>query len=131
MNNENQLYRVMQHAIVDVLFDAYGQADSHKLIRAAGFKAGMTFAKSAFDLSNKLFLFIRHLQKTFKELRIGTLKVEKASADNVEFTLDCSEHMRYAYATCCYGEGLLAGIMETYIKEKNSGLSSYVIRLSM
>ena len=131
MSHEAKLYQIMQHTIVDVLFDAYGQAESHKLIRTAGFKAGISYAESVLDLSDKLFLFIRHLQKIFKELGIGMLKVEKVSAGAVEFNLDCSEHLRYGYAVCCYGEGLLSGILETYIKEETSALSSFEIRLAM
>ena len=131
MSYENKIYRIMQHTIVDVLLDAYGQAESHKLVRAAGFKAGASFAENSSDLPDKLFLFIRHLQKIFKELCIGNLRVERASTDNVEFNLDCSEHMRYAYAVCCYGEGFLSGVLETYIKEKTTALSSYAIRLTM
>ena len=131
MNDVDKLYRIMQQAIVDTLFEACGQVETNKLIRSAGFGAGVRFADECLDLSDKLFTYIRQLQRIFKELNIGTLKVERASSGKVEFILNCSRHATYGYTMCCYGEGLLAGMLEAYINKKKLVLSDYTIRLSV
>ena len=132
MSDVDKLYRIMQHTIVDIFFEACGRLESHKWIRSAGFSAGVRFAEEFLDMSDKLFIYIGQLQRILNELNIGTLKIKRAGSGKMEFILDCSRHATYAYTMCCYGEGLLSGMLETYInKKRKSNLSGYEIQLSV
>jgi predicted hydrocarbon binding protein len=118
------VYRIFEYAMFDVLTHKFGLEEGQKLFREAGHKAGSEFAKNVLDLTLESNAFLAQLAEKLSALKIGILRIEKFDKNNGNFILtvgedlDCSGLPATGELVCNYDEGFLAGIMETYSKEK-------------
>ncbi len=114
------VYRLFEMAIMDVLTERFGQDASDEIIREAGFRAGMVFAKGNLDKTVGFSDFISALQDKLSELKIGILRIENADLEKGEVTLsvyedlDCSGLPVTDEQICVYDEGFIAAILEYY-----------------
>ncbi|MHB8205607.1 MAG: V4R domain-containing protein, partial [Desulfomonilaceae bacterium] len=115
------VYRLMQFTLRDVLISKYGVDTTNEILVEAGRLAGSEFCANLLDRNLNLDEFIFQLQEKLKTLNIGILRVEKADIDSLEFMLtvsedlDCSGLPLLGETVCCYDEGFIAGILNSYI----------------
>jgi len=118
------VYRLMQYTMLDVLSKAYGLKQANEHFRAAGYLAGVEFAKNSLDLELDFNNFISDLQRALKNLKIGILRMEDFNTDDGQIILtvgedlDCSGLPVTDENICIYDEGFIAGILETYTGKK-------------
>lgn len=114
------VYRLMQFTLRDVLIREFGPETADKIFYDAGQHAGQTFCKELINKNNEFGDFIAELQDRLKQLKIGVLRVEKADADAMNFTLaiaedlDCSGLPIIDETICTYDEGFINGILLEY-----------------
>ncbi len=114
------VYRLLEYCMNHVLAEEYGVETANELFRKAGYLAGSEFAKNVLDLTVNLNTFVAQLQKILKELRIGILRIESMEETNgtiiltIAQDLDCSGLPPTNEVVCCYDEGFLSGILESY-----------------
>lgn len=118
------VYRLMQYTMLDILTKAYGKEKADNHFRQAGYLAGTEFAKNMLDLTVEYSLFFADLQKEMRELKIGILRIESFDRLSGEIMLtimedlDCSGIPVTNENICCYDEGFLSGILESYTGKK-------------
>ncbi|MBN2898996.1 MAG: 4-vinyl reductase [Clostridia bacterium] len=111
------VYRLMQFTLRDEMIRSLGVPATDEIFFNAGKKAGQEFLKNVVEKQTNLSEFIEQVQINLKQLKIGILRVEKADADNLEFTLtvaedlDCSGLPVIDEETCIYDEGFIAGML--------------------
>lgn len=114
------IYRLLQYTMRDELNRRFGSDMTDEIFRAAGFRAGTSFAENVLDKTDSFDAFVADLQQKMKDLKIGILRIEKADTDNMRFTmtvsedLDCSGLPVTDETVCVYDEGFIAGILENF-----------------
>lgn len=117
-----KVYRMFEYALFDVLCHELGQPQAQVIIRKAGYKAGLEFAKNALDLTLPIDAFLAVLANELLELKIGILRVESLDRDTGTFLvtigedLDCSGIPVTGEFVCNYDEGFISGVFEAYTK---------------
>jgi hypothetical protein len=96
------VYRLAQYTMREALAQRYGDEQAGEVLREAGWIAGREFCLHMLDRTQPLNPFIAELQGRLKEHGIGVLRVERADADRLVFTLTVSD------------EGFIAGIFHAY-----------------
>lgn len=115
------VYRMFHYSLRSILEKTYGKEAGKRILVEAGRTAGREFCRHALDLSLPPESFFRSLQQKMAELGIGLLEVEHADYENMIFILtisedlDCSGLPATGETVCNYDEGLLMGILESYI----------------
>ncbi|MGI6174779.1 MAG: V4R domain-containing protein [Christensenellales bacterium] len=116
------VYRLLQYTVTDELKQRYGEEETNDIIRQSGHRAGRAFAQNVLEATDDYDAFISDLQKKFKELKIGILRMEKADLDNLKFVLtisedvDCSGLPVTGGTVCIYDEGFVAGILSEFFE---------------
>jgi len=116
------IYRCLEFSMYDVLCHRLGQETADNLMREAGFKAGVEFARHSLDLSLPLDAFLTSLTAKLLNLKMGILRVEMLDTLTGDFTLtiaedlDCSGLPLTGEVVCKYDEGFLAAIFEVYTR---------------
>jgi predicted hydrocarbon binding protein len=114
------VYRLAQYTMREALAQRYGDEQAGDVLREAGWIAGREFCLHMLDRGQPLNPFIAELQGRLKEHGIGVLRVERANADRLVFTLtvsedlDCSGLPVSGSTVCDYDEGFIAGIFHAY-----------------
>lgn len=114
------VYRLMQYTITDELYNMLGTEATEELVRRAGFSAGYSLAVNLLNLTAEFHVFVRELQRTLRNLKIGLLTLEKIDLEKMQFVmtvdedLDCSGLPVQGDTVCFYDEGFIAGIMQAY-----------------
>jgi len=118
------VYRLMQYTMLDVLSTEYGSDRANEFFRAAGYLAGIEFAKYNLNLKVDFSTFISELQEKLKELKIGILRIENFNGEDGSLVLtigedlDCSGLPITNETVCIYDEGFISGIIESYTGKK-------------
>ena len=81
------IYRCLEFSMYDVLCHRLGQETADNLMREAGFKAGVEFARHSLDLSLPLDAFLTSLTAKLLNLKMGILRVEMLDTLTGDFTL--------------------------------------------
>lgn len=116
------VYRLMEYTMNHVLAEEFGKEKADELFRKAGYLAGSQFAENMLNLNADFDSFVAELQSTLRELKIGILRMEEVAEGGgkivltVAQDLDCSGLVPSNEVVCCYDEGFIAGILETYTK---------------
>ncbi len=114
------VYRLLQYTMKEELTSRYGKDVSDEILRAAGYRAGESFAYHLLKVDHPFDDFIASLQEKLRELKIGILRIEQADVQTMRFTmtisedLDCSGLPVTDETICTYDEGFIAGILECY-----------------
>lgn len=114
------VYRLLQYTMKDELELRYGEEAAQDILRAAGHRAGVSFARNVITKRDNFNSFIADLQQQLKDLRIGILRIEKADVENMKFVLtisedlDCSGLPVTGDTVCTYDEGFIAGLLEDF-----------------
>lgn len=123
-----KVYRIFEYALFDELCREFGVSHAQDIIRRTGLRAGAEFAANALDFNLPMDEFLDDLAKKLEDFKMGIFKVEKLDRSTGGFTvtiaedLDCSGLPVSGEVVCNYDEGFIAGIFESYTKEK------YVVR---
>ena len=118
-----EVYRLMQFTLRDTLEKNYGTAEADRIFFEAGELAGKVFYKQFLDDLKDFNSFIKRLQITLEEMKIGILRVEKSDLAKGQFVitvsedLDCSGLPELDYEICKYDEGFIAGLLESYSRK--------------
>ena len=118
-----EVYRLMQFTLRDTLEKNYGTAEADRIFFEAGELAGKVFYKQFLDDLKDFDSFIKGLQITLQEMKIGILRVEKSDLAKGQFVitvsedLDCSGLPELDYEICKYDEGFIAGLLESYSRK--------------
>jgi len=113
-----ETYRLLQFSLRQVLAERYGVAAADAVFREAGRLAGRAFAAHLMGPIESLAEYVRKLQATFLEYRIGVLRIEQADLAagrfvlTVEEDMDCSGLPELEIEICKYDEGFIAGVLE-------------------
>lgn len=119
-----EVYRLFQFALRDVLERRYGTEQCDTAFREAGTLAGEYFYKRYCSQVTDLDELVQTLQKLFKDMGIGLLRLEKADLDAMKFVLtvgedlDCSGMPDTNEVICIYDEGLIQGILYAHTGKK-------------
>ena len=111
-----EVYRLFQYTLRDILERDYGTAEADRLLREAGYLAGMEFAGRFIGPCGDFSVFAAKAQEQLEALRIGILHIEKADLRRLEFTLtvaedlDCSGLPDLGHMVCAYDEGFVAAL---------------------
>lgn len=117
------VYRMLEYSLNNVLFNHFGSEKADELLREAGRLAGSEYAKNVLPLDADEADFVSALTDSVSELKIGILRVEKGDFARGTFTItvhediDCSGLPVSDELVCCYDEGFISGILETYLKK--------------
>lgn len=117
------VYRMLEYSLNNILFNHFGSEKADELLREAGKLAGSEYAKNVLPLDADEPDFVSALTESISELKIGILRVEKGDFEHGTFTIavhediDCSGLPVSDELVCCYDEGFISGILETYIKK--------------
>lgn len=112
------VYRLLQYTMHDELVERYGKETADDILRAAGFRAGTSFARNVLETQGDFGAFIADLQKKLKDMKIGILRIEKADLETLRFTLTISEDLDCSGlpvtddTICVYDEGFISGILQ-------------------
>jgi uncharacterized protein len=115
-----EVYRLMQFTLRDALEKNYGTAEADRIFLEAGELAGKVVYKQLLGDLKDFDSFIKGLQITLQEMKIGILRVEKSDLAKGQFVitvsedLDCSGLPELDYEICKYDEGFIAGLLESY-----------------
>ena len=115
-----EVYRLMQFTFRDILEKNYGTAEADRIFYEAGELAGRAFYGHVLGDPKDFDSFIKGLQSTLQEMKIGILRVEKSDLEKGQFVitvsedLDCSGLPELDYEICKYDEGFIAGLLESY-----------------
>jgi len=113
-------YRLLQYTLRDELIKQFNVQKGREIFISAGRLAGAEFCKNILNTSLNFDEFTADLQKKFKDLNIGILRIEKADLEKMELVLtvaedlDCSGLPVSDETVCEYDEGFIAGILNTY-----------------
>jgi len=115
-----EVYRLMQFTFRDVMELHLGAEKTDQLFFEAGKLAGAEFYKNLFADIKDFNSFAKGLQKTFRDLGIGILRLEEVDLEKgslvltVSEDLDCSGLPDLGYEICIYDEGFIAGLLESF-----------------
>jgi predicted hydrocarbon binding protein len=115
-----EVYRLMQFTLRDVIEAKFGTEEADEVFYEAGKTAGKAFYDHFLAGTTDIGEFIKKLQNTLKEMKIGILRVESMSdgAEKIRLTvdedLDCSGLPENDYEICVYDEGFISGILENF-----------------
>ena len=115
-----EVYRLMQFTLRDVIEARFGTEEADKVFYDAGAIAGKAFYDHFLAGTDDVGEFVKRLQSTLKEMKIGILRVESMSegAAKIKLTvdedLDCSGLPENDYEICIYDEGFISGILENF-----------------
>ncbi len=115
-----EVYRLMQFSVRDIMEKNYGSAEADRIFYEAGEFAGKAFHKNLLGDLKDFDSFVKGLQNTLQEMKIGILRVEKSDLEQGNFVitvsedLDCSGLPEMDYEICKYDEGFIAGLLESY-----------------
>ncbi|HCC53602.1 MAG TPA: 4-vinyl reductase [Desulfobulbaceae bacterium] len=115
-----EVYRLMQFTFRDVMEQHLGTEKTNQIFYEAGKLAGTELYKKAFSAIKDFHEFIKSLQKTFRDMGIGIVRVEEADLEKGSFVLtvsedlDCSGLPELGYEICTYDEGFIAGLLESF-----------------
>lgn len=115
-----EVYRLFEYTLRDVLERDYGTAEADRLLREAGFLAGMEFAKRFIGSCPDFSVFVVRAQEQLEAMRVGILHMEKADLERLEFTLtvsedlDCSGLPDLGHVVCAYDEGFVAALFSFF-----------------
>ncbi len=118
------VYRLMQFTLRDVLIREFDVETADRIFYDAGQLAGKNFCQELINKENSLDEFIAQLKDLLIKLKIGIMRVEKADADRMIFTLtiaedlDCSGLPVCHEQICTYDEGFISGLLEEYSGKK-------------
>lgn len=118
-----EVYRLMQFTFRDVAEKQFGAEKADLLFREAGKLAGTQFYDHVLGSVTHFDELVGRLQKAFKEMGIGILRLEEADSMNRSFALtisedlDCSGLPELGYQICVYDEGFIAGLLERFFGE--------------
>ena len=119
-NTRLEVYRLMQFTLRDVLEKHLGSQATDEIFYEAGKLAGEHFYHEFLTGIQDIETFLRRLQETLLEYRIGILRVEKVDLEKgtlvltISEDLDCSGLPELDYETCVYDEGFLSGLLENF-----------------
>ncbi len=114
------IYRLLLYTMRDALVTEFGADKANDLFIEAGRLAGNQFCRNMLNKELDFNRFIAELQGTFKEQKMGILRVENISREYSEMTwtvaedLDCSGLPFTDEVVCKYDEGFISGILEAY-----------------
>jgi uncharacterized protein len=115
-----EVYRLMQFTFRDVIEQHLGAEETDQIFYESGKLAGIEFYKKNFSKVTDFNEFIKTLQETLRELKIGILRVEEADIKKgslvltVSEDLDCSGLPELGYEICTYDEGFISGLLEGF-----------------
>ena len=115
-----EVYRLMQFTIRDVLEEEFGTEKADKVFYEAGRKAGKAFYEHLLNDCKEVKDFVKKLQETLKDLKIGIMRVESITSDagklvlTVDEDVDCSGLPELDFEICVYDEGFISGILENF-----------------
>ena len=115
-----EVYRLFQYTMRDVLTNELGKERMIELFRKTGEKAGKAFYESNLDHGLDFDGFIRELQTSLSQNKIGILRIEQFDSETgkailtVSEDLDCSGLPVLGETICNYDEGFIAGILKEY-----------------
>jgi predicted hydrocarbon binding protein len=115
-----EVYRLMQFTLRDVIEAEYGTEKTDKLFYEAGKIAGKAFNEHMLQNCADMKEFVKKLQQTLKDMKIGILRVEYMASDagkivlTMDEDIDCSGLPELDFETCIYDEGFISGILEKF-----------------
>ena len=115
-----EVYRLMQFTLRDVIEAHFGTEEADKVFYEAGMIAGKAFYDHFLAGTDDVGEFVKKLQTTLKEMKVGILRVESMSEGaakirlTVDEDLDCSGLPENDYEICIYDEGFISGILENF-----------------
>lgn len=115
-----EVYRLFEYTLRDVLERDYGTAEADRLLREAGFLAGMEFAKRFIGSCPDFSVFVVRAQEQLEAMCVGILHMEKADLERLEFTLtvsedlDCSGLPDLGHVVYAYDEGFVAALFSFF-----------------
>ncbi|MDR1620954.1 MAG: 4-vinyl reductase [Synergistaceae bacterium] len=115
-----EVYRLMQFTLRDIIESKFGTEEADKVFYEAGKLAGQFFYEHFLTKTDDVGEFVKMLQNTLKEMKIGVLRVESmtSGAEKITLTvdedLDCSGLPEIDYETCVYDEGFISGLLENF-----------------
>lgn len=116
------IYRLFQFSIKDTLNENFGKEKADEIFRKAGYQAASFICDNLVDCSLDEKSFLKVIQTTFESLKIGVMRVESFSDDEIVFTvaedIDCSGLPVLGQTICVYDEGLIEGVLEKYYNKK-------------
>jgi hypothetical protein len=113
------LYRLMQFSLRDAAIQMHGVTQADEMFRTAGRTAGRAVFDHLLDRPEDVNALVAKVQETFRDLKIGIMRVEHADPDAGSYTLtvaedlDCSGLPPMGETICAYDEGLIAGLLES------------------
>lgn len=113
--------RMLEYSLRHVLYEEFGSEKTDSIFREAGYLTGKEYAKNKLPLDSDSSKFLSSFVEDMLELKIGIVRVELADFSKGEFTIaiyedmDCSGLPASNEVVCCYTEGLLSGVMESYL----------------
>jgi len=114
------VYRLFQYSLRNILTERVGEVECNLILYESGNLAGIEFYKDTFNSSLDFYTLISELQKLFRELGIGILRIEESNLMKFNITLsieediDCSGMTNTGKVMCHFDEGFLSGIMSAY-----------------
>ncbi len=117
------VYRMLEFSLKLELEDEFDRNTQIKVFRGAGRRAGVYFANNYLDLDQSLDDFVSQLQNKMQEFKMGVLRIESIDEESGKIILtvaedaDCSGLPVLGQTVCNYDEGLIAGILSTYLKK--------------
>ncbi len=115
-----EVYRLALLTFRDVLEQHVGTEKTDLIFNQAGQLAGRELCRNLVPVASDFSSFIKVLQESLRELRIGILRVEEAEMDQGKLTLtvsedlECSGMPEVGFSSCTYDEGFIAGILESF-----------------
>ena len=115
-----EVYRLMQFTLRDIVEAKYGTEEADAIFYDAGKMAGTAFYNHFLAGIEDFAEFLKKLQASLKEMKIGVIRVESVTDGaqklmlTIEEDLDCSGLPELDYEICVYDEGFIAGILENF-----------------
>ena len=117
-----EIYRLMQFTLRAVIEENYGAEEADRIFFEAGRIAGLHFYKNVIPPAENLNDFVSKTQAALKEAKIGILRIETVTKDDITLTLDedldCSGLPQVEFETCIYDEGFVSGLFEAFTGRK-------------
>lgn len=114
------VYRLMQFTLRDAIIKHAGVEAATTIFYDAGYNAGKAVYENMIEKTEDFDDLVNKLQKILSDLKIGILRVEEASLEDLRFVitvaedLDCSGLPMMDEAVCTFDEGFIAGIVQSY-----------------
>jgi len=112
------IYRLMQFTLRAVIEENYGAEEADRIFFDAGKIAGSHFYKNMIPPAENINDFVSKTQAVLKETKIGILRIETVTPEEITLTLDedldCSGLPQIDFETCIYDEGFISGLFEAF-----------------